>query len=51
MQKHLQVAVGLAALAAYAGMVCAGYLHARAETANETCGVDCLVAAMKATNG
>jgi hypothetical protein len=43
MQRHLQVAVGLAALAAYAGMVCAGYLHARAETANETCGVDCLV--------
>jgi outer membrane murein-binding lipoprotein Lpp len=42
MQRNLQVAVGLAALAAYAGIVCAGYFHARAETANEACGVDCL---------
>jgi imidazole glycerol phosphate synthase subunit HisF len=43
MKIHLQLAVGLSALAAYAGIVCAGYFHARAETANEACGVDCLV--------
>jgi hypothetical protein len=42
MQRNLQLAVGLAALAAYAGIVCAGYFHARAETANEVCSVDCL---------
>ena len=42
MKIHLQLAVVLSALAAYTGIVCAGYFHARAEAANEACGVDCL---------
>jgi hypothetical protein len=43
MQKHLQLAVSLSALVAYAVIVCVGYFHARAEIADEACGVDCLV--------
>ena len=42
MKKYLQLAVGLSALIVYAAIVCAGYFQARAQTANETCGVDCL---------
>jgi hypothetical protein len=43
MKKHLQLAVSLSALVAYAAIVCVGYFHARAEIADEACGVDCLV--------
>jgi hypothetical protein len=39
MKKHLQLAVSLSALVAYAAIVSAGYFHARAETADEACGV------------
>ena len=42
MKKYPQLAVSLSALIAYAAIVCAGYFQARAKTANETCGVDCL---------
>jgi imidazole glycerol phosphate synthase subunit HisF len=50
MKKNAQLAVGLSALVAYAAMVCAGYSHARAETASEACGVDCLVQRVDALN-
>jgi hypothetical protein len=43
MKKHLLLAVSLSALVAYAVIVCVGYFHARAEIADEACGVDCLV--------
>jgi hypothetical protein len=43
MKKHLQLAVSLSALVAYAAIVCVGYFHARAEIADEACSVDCLV--------
>jgi hypothetical protein len=43
MKKQLQLAVSLSALVAYAAIVCVGYFHARAEIADEACGVDCLV--------
>jgi hypothetical protein len=43
MKKHLQLAVSLSALVAYAVIVCVGYFHARAEIVVEACGVDCLV--------
>jgi hypothetical protein len=50
MNKPLQLAVSLSALVAYAAIVCAGYFHARAETANEACGGDCLVQRVDASN-
>jgi hypothetical protein len=43
MKKQLQLAVILSALIAYAVIVCTGYFHARAQTANEACSVDCLM--------
>jgi hypothetical protein len=43
MKKYPQLAVSLSALIAYAAIVCAAYFHARAQTANEVCGVDCLM--------
>jgi hypothetical protein len=50
MKKHLQLAVGLSALVAYAAIVFAGYFHARAETASAACGVDCLMQRVDALN-
>ena len=43
MKKYPQLAVGLSALIAYAAIACAGYFQARAQAANEACGVDCLM--------
>jgi imidazole glycerol phosphate synthase subunit HisF len=43
MKKYLQLAVSLSALIAYGAVVCAGYFHARAQAANEACGVDCVM--------
>jgi hypothetical protein len=43
MKKYPQLAVSLSALIAYVAIVCAGYFQARAQTANEACGVDCLM--------
>jgi len=43
MTKYPQLAAGLLALIAYAAIVCAGYFQAQAQTANEACGVDCLM--------
>ena len=50
MKKYLQLAVSLSALIAYAAIVCAGYFQARAQTAIETCGVDCLMQRVDALN-
>jgi hypothetical protein len=50
MKKHLQLAVSLSALIAYAAIVCAGYFQARAQTANEACGVECLKQRIDALN-
>ncbi len=43
MKKYPQLALSLSALIAYGAVVCAGYFHARAQAANEACGVDCLM--------
>jgi hypothetical protein len=43
MKKYPQLALSLFALIAYGGVVCAGYFYARAQAANEACGVDCLM--------
>ena len=51
MKKYLQLALGLAALIAYGTFVCAVYSYARAETANEACGVDCLMQRVDALRG
>ena len=51
MKKYLlQLAISLLALIAYAAIVYAGYFHARAQAANETCGVDCLNQRVDALN-
>lgn len=50
MKKYLQVAVSLSALIAYALIVSAGYFHARAQTAIEACGVDCLMQRVDSLN-
>lgn len=50
MKKYLQLALSLAALIAYATFICAIYSYARAETANEACGVDCLMQRVDALN-
>ena len=50
MKKHLQLAVSLSALIVYAAIVSAGYFHARAQTTNETCSVDCLMQRVDAVN-
>jgi hypothetical protein len=50
MKKYLQLAVILSALIAYAAIVCAGYFHARAQSANEACSVDCLIQRVDALN-
>jgi hypothetical protein len=50
MKKPLQLVVSLSALVAYAAIVCAGYFHARAEIANEACGVECSVQRVDASN-
>lgn len=51
MKIYLQLALSLAALIAYATFVCAVYSYARAETADEACGVDCLMQRVDALNG
>jgi len=51
MKNYLQLALSLAALIAYGTFVCAGYFYARAETANEAYGVDCLMQRVDAVNG
>jgi len=51
MKIYLQLALSLAALIAYGTFVCAVYSFARAETANEACGVDCLMQRVDALNG
>ena len=43
MKKYPQLALSLSALIAYGAVVCAGYFYARAQAANEACGVDCLM--------
>jgi hypothetical protein len=50
MKKYLQLAVSLSAFIAYAAIVCAGYFQARAQTANEACGVECLKQRIDALN-
>ena len=47
----MQLALSLAALIAYATFVCAVYSYARTETANEACGVYCLMQRADALNG
>lgn len=51
MKRYLQLALSLAALIAYGTFVCAAYSLAKAETASEACGVDCLVRRVDALNG
>jgi hypothetical protein len=51
MKIYLQLALSLAVLIAYATFVCAVYSYARAETADEACGVDCLMQRVDALNG
>jgi hypothetical protein len=51
MKRYLQLALSLAAFIAYATFVCAVYSFVRAETANEACGVDCLMRRVDALNG
>jgi hypothetical protein len=43
MKKYPQLALSLLALIAYGAIVCAGYFDARAQAANQVCGVDCLM--------
>jgi len=50
-KKYLQLALSLAALIVYGTFVCAGYFYARAEVANEACGVDCLMQRVDALKG
>ena len=50
MKIYLQLALSLAALIAYATFVCAVYSYAKAETANEACGLDCLMQKVDALN-